>query len=74
MNWLRQLFLRHRRYDELSESIREHLEEKTAGLMDRGLTREEAERAAHREFGNLTLIEDESVDSKACLATLTNVP
>jgi hypothetical protein len=36
MNWLKQLFTRHRHYDELSESIREHLEEKIADLMDNG--------------------------------------
>jgi hypothetical protein len=36
MNWLTQLFTRRRRYDELSESIREHLEEKIADLMDNG--------------------------------------
>ena len=30
MNWLKQLFSRPRRYDELSESIREYLEEKIA--------------------------------------------
>lgn len=35
MNWLAQLFSRRRRYDELSESIREHLDEKIADLMDR---------------------------------------
>jgi len=29
MNWLRQLFDRYRRYEELSESIREHLDEKS---------------------------------------------
>jgi len=28
MGWFRQLFTRRRRYDELSELIREHLEEK----------------------------------------------
>ena len=60
MNWLTQLFTRRRRYDELSESIREHLEEKIADLMDRGMTREQAEHAAHREFGNVTLIEKRS--------------
>lgn len=27
MNWFKQLFTRRRRYDELSESIREHLDE-----------------------------------------------
>lgn len=60
MGWLRQLLSRRRRYDELSESIREHLDEKIADLMDRGMTREEAERAARREFGNVTRIEERS--------------
>jgi predicted permease len=60
MGWLQQLFSRHRRYDELSESIREHLDEKIADLTDRGMTQEEAERTARREFGNVTLIEERS--------------
>ncbi|HEY1576083.1 MAG TPA: ABC transporter permease [Terracidiphilus sp.] len=60
MDWFREVFRRHRRYDELSEQIREHLEEKIAGLMDKGLTRTEAEHTARREFGNLTLIEERS--------------
>jgi len=60
MNWLKQLFTRRRRYDELSETIREHLEEKVADLMDDGMTREEAERKARRKFGNVTLIEQRS--------------
>ena len=60
MNWLKQPFTRRRRYDELSESIREHLEEKIADLMDLGMTREEAEQAARRKFGNVTRIEERS--------------
>ena len=60
MNWLRQLFSRRHRYGELSETIREHLEEKIADLTDRGMTRQEAERTAYREFGNVTLIEERS--------------
>jgi predicted permease len=60
MHWLNQLFSRRRRYNELSASIREHLDEKIADLMDRGLTREKAEYTAHREFGNLTLAEERS--------------
>jgi predicted permease len=60
MNWLKQLFTRRSRYNQLSESIREHLEEKIADLMDRGMMREEAERSARREFGNATLIEERS--------------
>lgn len=60
MGWIRQLFSRRRRYDELSETIREHLDEKIADLMDRGMTREQAETAARREFGNVTRIEERS--------------
>ena len=60
MGWLRQLFSRRDRYTELSESIREHLDEKIADLMDRGMTREQAKQAAHREFGNVTRIEERS--------------
>ena len=60
MKFLRHLFFRRHHYDELSETIREHLEEKIADLMDGGLTRDEAEQAARREFGNVTLIEEHS--------------
>jgi putative ABC transport system permease protein len=60
MSWLGQLFSRRRRYNELSESIREHLEEKIADLMDDGMTREAAEQAARRQFGNFTRIEGQS--------------
>ncbi len=57
MRWMQQLFARRRRYTELSQSIQEHLEEKIADLMDRDMTRDEAERTARREFGNVTLAE-----------------
>lgn len=60
MRRLRHSFSRRRRYDELSESIREHLDEKIADLIDHGMTREQAERAARREFGNVTRIEERS--------------
>jgi len=60
MGWLQQLFSRRDRYSELSESIREHLDEKVADLMDRGMTREQAKHAARREFGNVTRIEERS--------------
>ncbi|MBN9617456.1 MAG: hypothetical protein BGO25_03655 [Acidobacteriales bacterium 59-55] len=58
MNWLKQLISRTRRYDELSESIGEHLEEKIADLMDGGMTKKQAEHRARREFGNITRIEE----------------
>ena len=60
MQWLKRVFTRRRRYHELSESIREHLEEKIADRMDDGMTRAEAEHAARREFGNVALIEERS--------------
>src|SRR5262247_202432 len=60
MGWLKQIFSRSRRYDEIAESIREHLEEKIEDLMEDGLSREEATGKAHREFGNVTLIEERS--------------
>ena len=60
MNWLKQIFSRRRHYAELSEEIREHLEERVEDLVARGVSREEAEHAARREFGNITLAEEDS--------------
>ena len=60
MKWFKQLFSRNRRYDELSASIHEHLEEKIDEMMEDGMAREEATRTARREFGNVTLIEERS--------------
>jgi predicted permease len=60
MQWLTRLFSRSRRYDDLSVSIHEHLEARTEELMDEGMQRDEAERVARREFGNVTLIEEHS--------------
>src|SRR5215470_6752188 len=60
MGWLKQILSRRRRYNELAESIREHLEEKIEDLMEDGLSREEATRKTRREFGNVTLIEERS--------------
>lgn len=52
------MFFRGYHYNELSESIREYLEEKIADLTDRGMSPKDAERAAWLEFGNMTLIEE----------------
>jgi putative ABC transport system permease protein len=60
MNWLRQIFSRRRRYDDISLSIQEHLEEKIDELMEEGMSHELAERTARREFGNLAQIEERS--------------
>jgi putative ABC transport system permease protein len=60
MGWLRHLISRLQRYDELSESIREHIDEMVDVLIDKGMSREEAERIARRDFGNVTRIEERS--------------
>ena len=60
MRWLRQLFSRRRICDDLSAEIREHLEEKVEELVAGGMSRKEASAAARREFGNITLIEEDS--------------
>jgi hypothetical protein len=62
MNRLRQLFSRRRMYGELSEEIREHLEEKVEELVAGGMSREEAAYAARREFGNVSLVEENGRD------------
>jgi predicted permease len=60
MNWFKQLFSRRRLFNDLSAEIQEHLEEKTEELVASGMPREEAAAAARREFGNLTLMEEDS--------------
>ncbi|HZZ38830.1 MAG TPA: ABC transporter permease [Acidobacteriaceae bacterium] len=60
MNWLHRIF-RRRLYADLSEELREHIEERTEQLMrTESLSRLEAEQAARRAFGNVTLIEQRS--------------
>ncbi|HEX8836873.1 MAG TPA: ABC transporter permease [Candidatus Acidoferrum sp.] len=58
MNWLRQFVSRRRLYGDLSTEIREHLKEKVEELVSSGWPRKEAEAAARREFGNVTLVEE----------------
>ncbi len=59
MNWLRRIFSRRKIYEELSEEIREHLEEKIEELVAGGMSRKEATLAGRREFGNVTLAEED---------------
>ena len=59
-NWIRQLFTRRRRYEDISVSIREHLQERIDELADGGMDRRTAEQTARREFGNVPLIEERS--------------
>src|SRR6266481_968687 len=60
MNWLRQLLSRRRLYNDLSDEMQQHLDEKIENLVAAGMTRKEAAYAARREFGNITLIEEDS--------------
>jgi predicted permease len=59
MNWLKQLFSRRGQYDALSEEIQAHLDEKVEELVAGGMSREEANHAARREFGNPALTEED---------------
>jgi hypothetical protein len=58
MRWLKQLFLRRRIYGELSEEIREHLDEKIEELVASGMPNEEAAHVARREFGNMGMVKE----------------
>ncbi len=60
MNRLRQLLSRRRLYDDLSEEIRAHLEQKAEELVAGGMSTAEAALAARRAFGNVTRMEEES--------------
>jgi predicted permease len=58
MTWLKQIMTRQRIFSDLSEEIAEHLAEKTEALVAGGMSREEAEYRAKREFGNVIRIEE----------------
>src|ERR1700730_5934855 len=60
MHWLKRLFSRRRLYHDLSDEIQEHLEEKIEELVARGISKSDAAAVARREFGNVTLIEQDS--------------
>jgi hypothetical protein len=60
MSWLKQVFSRRRIYDDLSEEIRAHLQEKIEELVASGMPRKDAAAAARREFGNVSLVEEDS--------------
>ncbi len=60
MQVLNRLFGRRRRYDDLSISIQEHIDERTDELVEEGMSRARAEQTARREFGNVTLMQERS--------------
>jgi len=59
MNWLQQLFSRRGQYEALSEEIQAHLDEKVEELVAGGMSREDANHVARREFGNPALTEED---------------
>ena len=60
MNWIPNIFRRRALYDDLSEEIQLHIEERAEQLMSQGMSTEEATREARRAFGNRTLLEERS--------------
>ena len=58
MNWIRRLFGRAQVYQDLSDEIRQHLDERVDTLVQGGMPREEAMATARREFGNVTALEE----------------
>jgi predicted permease len=48
----------------MQEEMRQHLDRATERLMARGLSQDEARLAARREFGNLTVLEEEARDAR----------
>jgi putative ABC transport system permease protein len=60
MSRFKRLFQRRQLNDEMSEEIRQHLEEKIDELVEAGMPHKEAAEAARREFGNVTLVEEDA--------------
>jgi predicted permease len=60
MNWIPNIFRRRRVFEDLSEELRLHIEERVEELMRNGLSRQEAERQARIAFGNVTVLEERS--------------
>jgi hypothetical protein len=64
MNWIPNVLRRRKLYDDLSEEIRLHLEERAEQLKGEGMSPKEAEQAARRAFGNRTLVEEHTLDKQ----------
>ncbi len=61
MDWIPNVFRRRKLYDDLSEEIRLHVQERVEQLQSEGLSPSEAERQARIAFGNLTLTQERSL-------------
>jgi len=58
MNWLSRFLSKRKRELELEEEVRSHLKMAAGERVERGETKEEAERASRREFGNVGLVKE----------------
>ena len=64
VSWLRS-FLLHRRLErEMQEEMSQHVERATERLIARGLTPEEARKAALREFGNVSYLQEKAREAR----------
>ncbi len=61
---LRTVFLRRRLEREMQEEMEAHLARSTGRLVARGMTPEEAQKAARREFGNLAYLQEQARDAR----------
>src|SRR4051812_47344830 len=61
---LRSVFRRNHVEDELAEELRDHLERQIERHRAVGLSRADARAAAHREFGNVALIQEQCRDTR----------
>src|SRR5919198_546386 len=60
MTWIQRLLSRRRIHADLSEEIHSHLGQRIDELVSCGVPPEDAVRQARREFGNVTLIEEQA--------------
>ena len=60
MHWIPNIFRRNKLYNDLSEEICLHVEERTEQLIREGLSPQDAERQARLAFGNRTLVAERS--------------
>lgn len=60
MNWIADRFSRRKLFDDLSEEMRLHLEERVEYLIAEGLSPKEAQRQARIAFGNFAMLEEHS--------------
>ena len=61
---LRAVFGRQRLNDDMQAEMREHLDRATERLVARGMSPQQARLEARREFGNLTVIQDDAGDAR----------